>query len=374
MKMKFFKSLVLAASIFAIFGLASCSKKKSDSKAQVSDDSASLVSVKLLTDNAGIDDKSFNQSAWRGIDRFYHNNLLKGKRYDFSICKTQDEFQPQLSTASLDGDDLIIASGFFWANPINAVAKENPNQKYMLIDAISDNLPNVTSALFEEETGSYLVGVIAANQARAEGIQNPKFGFIGGIPSGTITRFEVGFVQGIRSVLPNAEIIDYYANSFSAAELGKIQAKNFFDNGVYCIFTAAGATGSGVIAQAKEYKQRGRNVWVIGVDSDQYEDGIYNDKGDSVVLTSMLKNVDNAVYQVLNELQNGKFVSGKREFNLSQDCVGYSISNDKIDPKAIENAENARADIISGKIKVERTYKDALKRGLVPSGLRAMDD
>lgn len=372
MKMRFYKGLIVVALVAVSF--VSCKKKSNKAPVDDGKNIDNLATVRLLTDNAGIDDKSFNASAWRGIERFYHDGSLKDKKYSYVLCKTQDEFLPTLRQSTDDADSLIIASGFFWADAINTVAKDNPQQRYMLIDAVSDKLPNVCNALFQEETGSYLVGVLAARQAVIEGIPNPKFGFIGGVPSGTITRFEIGFIQGVRSVLPNAEIIDYYANSFSAPELGKVQAKNFYDQGVYCIFTAAGATGSGAIAQAKEYRLKNRNVWIIGVDSDQYEDGIYNDNGDSAVLTSMLKLVENATWQVLNEVQNGKFISGIREFDLGMDCVGYSISNPKLHQAAIEHAENARQDIISGKIQVEKTYRNALRRGLAPSGLRAVDD
>ncbi|HAL18448.1 MAG TPA: BMP family ABC transporter substrate-binding protein, partial [Spirochaetaceae bacterium] len=244
---------------------------------------------------------------------------------------------------------------------------------FMLIDAAGVSLPNVVETLFAEEMGSYLVGVIAAEQAKAEGISNPGFGFVGGVPGATITKFEMGYVQGVRSVFPNARIVDYYANNWGAPELAKAQAKNWFDGGIYCIFSAAGSTGNGVIAQAKEERTRGKKVWAIGVDSDQYEDGLYN-ATDSAVLTSMLKKVENATYQILSEMKDGKFTSGIRVFDLSIDAVGYSDRNALLAKSAKDAAEKARKDILSGKIVVEKTFAGAKAKGLVPASLHAVDD
>ncbi|MDR3138758.1 MAG: BMP family ABC transporter substrate-binding protein, partial [Treponema sp.] len=253
---------------------------------------SSGITVRLLTDATGIDDKSFNAAAWRGILQFYgdtwENARQRGSAYDVVTAQTQDMYIPNLRQATDEQYDLIVTTGFTFADALFEVAGGNPNQKYMIVDVDWINLPNVLNAIFAEHEGSYLAGAAAALKAKADGISNPRFGFIGGIPGATITKFEVGFVQGVLSVFPNAQIVDYYVNDWGNPGLAKTQAKNWYDSGVYAIYSAAGGSGNGTIAQAKEYRAQGRNVWAIGVDSDQHEEGLYN-ATDSAVLTSMLK-------------------------------------------------------------------------------------
>ena len=234
--------------------------------------------IRLLTDATGIDDKSFNAAAWRGIVEFYgdtvDNAAGRGKYYDVVTAQTQDMYIPNLKQAGDEGYDIIMVTGFTWADALGEVAPLYPDQKFVIVDVDWVGQPNVMEFIYSEEQGSYLVGLAAALQAKAEGIANPRFGFIGGVPGGTITKFEMGYVQGLLSVFPNASIVDYYANDWGKPELAKAQAKNWYDSGVYAIFSAAGGTGNGTIAQAKEYRLQGKNVWAIGVDSDQHEDGI----------------------------------------------------------------------------------------------------
>lgn len=238
--------------------------------------------VRLITDATGIDDKSFNAAAWRGILEFYgdtwENQKNRGKLYDVVTCQTQDMYVPNLKQAADKGYDLIITTGFTFANAVGEVAPLYPDQKFMIVDVNWVNKPNLAEYVYSEEQGSFLVGAAAALQAEAEGVKNPKFGFIGGVPGATITKFEMGYIQGIRAVLPNAEIVDYYANDWGAPEKAKAQAKNWYDSGVTTIFSAAGGTGNGTIAQAKEYRVQGKKVWAVGVDSDQYEEGVYGEE------------------------------------------------------------------------------------------------
>ncbi|MCH3916296.1 MAG: BMP family ABC transporter substrate-binding protein [Spirochaetia bacterium] len=340
-------------------------------------ETASKPSVRLLTDATGIDDKSFNAAAWRGILKFYgetwDNTPSRGSLYDVVTAASQDMYIPNLKNAADAGYDLIITTGFTWADALGEVAKQYPDQKFMIVDVNWVNQPNVREYVYTEEQGSYLVGVVAASQAIHDGIQNPRFGFIGGVPGATITKFEMGYIQGIKSILPNAQVVDYYANSWGAPELAKAQAKSWYDNGVYCIFSAAGGTGNGTISQAKEMRLAGKNVWAIGVDSDQYEDGIYAD-GKSAVLTSMLKLVENSTLDALNRISNNTWAAGQIVMSMKDGGVGYSQANKKLDKDAIDAAEKAKAAIIKGDIKVYGVYKDALAAGAVPAGLHALDD
>ncbi len=358
-------AVVLGASL--VFAGGNKESKSSDSR----------PTIRLITDATGIDDKSFNAAAWRGILSYYgetwENQKSRGDRYEVVTCQTQDMYIPVLKQVSDESPDLIVVTGFTFADALGEVAEQYPNQKYMIVDVDWVNKPNVMQFVFTEEQGSFLVGAAAALQAKEDKIANPKFGFIGGIPGATITKFEVGYIQGLRAIIPNAEVVDFYANDWGKPELAKTQAKNWYDNGVYTIYSAAGGTGNGTIAQAKEYRMSGKNVWAIGVDSDQYADGIYEGKK-SAVLTSMLKRVESASIYALKAIETGSFKSGVVSLALKDDGVGISTANPDLSPAVVKKINELQADIISGKIKVIGTYKDALAAGKVPAGLGAKDN
>ena len=340
-------------------------------------ESSNDITTILLTDATGIDDKSFNAAAWRGIVDFYgetvENTPSRGTSYDVITAPTSDQYVPNLKNAADEAYSLVVATGFTWADAVTEVAKLYPEQNFAIIDVSWIGLPNVREYVYAEEQGSYLVGVAAAMQAKEDGIENPKFGFIGGVPGATITKFEVGYIQGLRSVYPDCEIVDYYTNNWGAPELAKAQAKNWYDNGVYCIFSAAGGSGNGTIQQAKEYRIAGKNVWAIGVDSDQYADGIYEGEK-SAVLTSMIKVVESSLLDSLNKLEDGTWEGGVVVMDMTNNGVGYSTKNAELCEAAVKAAEAAKADIMSGKIKVEGKYAAAVAAGLVPANLKAIDD
>jgi basic membrane protein A len=348
-------------------------KKKDEALGPVIDQG---VTVRLLTDFSGVDDKSFNAAAWRGILEFYGDTLAnprqRGKAYDGIAAQNMDMYIPNLWQATDEGYDLIIAAGFTWAEPLDTVAADNPDQKYLIIDVDYLQSPNVMQAVYAEHEGSYLVGVAAALKAQEDGIQNPRFGFIGGVPDPVITKFEVGYVQGILSVIPDAQIIDYYVNSWEDPGLAKMQAKNWYDAGVYAIFSAAGDSGNGTIAQAKEYRAAGRNVWAIGVDSDQFEEGLYNNK-DSAVLTSMLKRVESSVIYALNAVKNNTFKGEVITFDLKADGVGFSTAHPALGKDIVEQLETVKKQIAAGQITIAATLADAMRIPGFPRNLRAID-
>jgi basic membrane protein A len=371
------KKLIVTLLLVSTFAFSAFANGSNEAAPAAAEATSSKPSVILLTDATGIDDKSFNAAAWRGILDFYgetwNNTPSRGDLYDVITAASQDMYIPNLKNAADQGYDLIITTGFTWADAIGEVSKSYPDQNFMIVDVNWVGVPNVREYIYTEEQGSYLVGVVAAEQAVADGIDNAKFGFIGGVPGATITKFEMGYIQGIKSILPNAVIVDYYANSWGAPELAKAQAKNWYDNGVYCIFSAAGGTGNGTISQAKEMRLAGKDVWAIGVDSDQYETGIYTD-GKSAVLTSMLKVVENSSIDALTRVENGTFDGGVVVMNMEDGGVNYSDTNSEINAKAIASAEAAKKSIISGDTMVYGTYKAALAAGVVPEGLSALDD
>lgn len=366
------KRLSLVILALAMVGLTlACAPKKAPEAPE-----AGLPTVRLLTDATGIDDKSFNAAAWRGILDFYgdtwENQAKKGKSYDVMTAQTQDMYIPNLKQASDEKYDLVIVTGFTWADALGEVAPSYPNQKYMIVDVDWVAKPNVMQVTFSEHEGSYLVGVAAALKAKADGIKDPKFGFIGGVPGPVITKFEMGWVQGILSVIPEAKILDYYANDWGKPELAKAQAKNWYDSGVYAIFSAAGGTGNGTIAQAKEYRAQGKNVWAVGVDSDQYQDGVFAE-GKSAVLTSMLKRVETASKVALDRVKAGSFAAEVLVLDTKSEGVGFSDKNPELGADIVAKVNEAKAKIINGEIKVVPTFAAAKEAKLVPGTLQAKD-
>jgi len=365
------KKLFCACLILISLISMSCQKKSGGSAGDMG------VTVRLLTDSSGVDDKSFNAAAWRGILDFYGdtttNQKHKGGAYDWVTTQDQSMYVPNLRMVTDQGYDLIIVNGFTWDESLTIVSNDNPTQKYLIVDVDWVQAGNVMQAVYAEHEGSYLVGVAAALKALEDGIASPRFGFIGGMPSSTITKFEVGYVQGILSIIPDAEIVDYYVNSWDEPGLAKTQALNWYDSGVYAIFSAAGNSGNGTIAQAKEYRLAGKNVWAIGVDSDQYEDGLYNAK-ESAVLTSMVKRVENSVVYALNAVKNNTFSASVVVFDLKADGVGYSAANSALSKNIIDRLELVKAQIASGNINVAATLADSVRLPGFPKNLRAIDD
>ena len=372
--------MVLAVLAVAFVFLAGCQRSSPAASAPAAQSqqapASSDISVRLLTDATGIDDKSFNAAAWRGILEFYGDTWThttkRGTAYEVVTAQTQDMYIPNLRQATDEGYDLIVTTGFTWADALGEVAGGNPRQNYMIVDVDWLSGSNVMQAAYAEHEGSYLVGAAAALKAKEDGA-NPRFGFIGGVPGAVITKFEVGFVQGVLSVSPDAQIVDYYVNSWGEPALAKTQAKNWYDSGVYAIYSAAGGSGNGTIAQAKEYRAAGRNVWAIGVDSDQHEEGLYT-ASDSAVLTSMLKRVETSLIYALTAVKNNTFRGEVVTFDLVKEGVGYSTTNPALSNTIVTQLEALKQRIISGEIKVAATNAQAKQLPGFPQDLKAIDD
>jgi basic membrane protein A and related proteins len=353
--------------LFASLALMSCGNKGSQGVG------IQHMDIILVTEGSGIEDKSFNAAAWRGITGHFGDTpasaTQRGTRYQTLHSASQDQIENNINLATDEEPGLVMGTGFTFAQPIHRTAAVNPQQNYLIIDETDGGLANVRGVLFKEHEGSFLVGAAVALQSLEDGVVDPKFGFLGGMQGDVITRFELGFIQGVHSILPNAIIEDFYADSWGSPEIGKIRAKSWYDNGFYAIFSAAGGTGSGVIAEAKEQRMAGRNVWAIGVDSDQYEDGIYGDNGESAVLTSMLKLVERAVGDALTDIDNKRFEGGNRLYGLAEDGVGFATTNPALSPLVIEQVNAWQARIKSGALSVIGSDTEARNAGIVPAGL-----
>lgn len=355
------KVLKLAlASLMAVSTLAACSKPADDptpdggNEPTVSD----KISVGFVTDMGGINDHSFNETSYKGIQNYgAEAGLVEGKDFSYLQSNNETEYLPNLSTFATEDLDLIVAAGFLFADAIVETAQSYPDQKILIIDV--DYLdpaltPNVQQAAFAEHEGSYLVGVVAGLRAKAAG--KDAVGFVMGQESVTMEKFWAGYQQGVWSVYPECKIYYDNADSFASPEKGKSLAAKQYNQGAYIIFHAAGATGNGVISEAKERALNGEEVWVIGVDTDQYLQGFVDEaQTKSIILTSMMKRVDTASYNACKQVAEGNFKPGPVKYALKDNGVGLPDENPNVTEDELAAVAAATEDVVSGKVKVSET-------------------
>lgn len=305
-----------------------------------SDGSGEGFKIGMVTDVGGVNDKSFNQSAWEALDRLKDET---GAETKFLESKGEADMEPNLNSFVKEGYNLTWGIGMLFEDAMAKVAKENPEAKLAVIDAVV-NEPNVASVTFAEHEGSYLVGVVAGLMTKSN-----KIGFVGGMEIPVITKFEKGFEAGVAAVNPEAKVSVTYAGDFGKPDLGKSIAATMYNDGVDIIFHASGGTGNGVFNEAIERKKNGENVWVIGVDKDQSLEF-----GDEVTLTSMMKGVDAAVSKVSKDLIAGQFAGGTvTELGLKDNAVGLPETSTKNVPAdVLAKVDEYKQKIINGEITV----------------------
>ncbi|MBA3804402.1 MAG: BMP family ABC transporter substrate-binding protein [Acidobacteria bacterium] len=321
-------------------------------------DDPSKVHVGIVFDIGGKDDRSFNAAAFDGVKCAESGKHPDGKPCDktsLGIVLRDVEpgdptsIEPALRAFAERNYNLVIGIGFAQAPILEAVAKDYPNVKFAIVDGVSQ-LPNVASLVFKEHQGSYLVGMIAAKTSKT-GV----LGFVGGMDIPLIHRFATGYEEGARAVNPNIRVIANYVGVTDGAwnnpGRGKELSLAQIGKGADVIFTAAGNSGLGAFDAVEQAgKKDGRAThFVIGVDSNQ------NGVKPGFVLTSMIKRVDNAVYQIVQDVIGGKFEGGIHVFGLEKDGVGFSLdqyNQELITPEVLQEVEASRQKIISGQIQV----------------------
>ena len=334
-------SLVLASCTLAVMAV-SCRPAS-----YAAADDKSKVHVGIVFDIGGKDDRSFNAAAWQGVNR---------AAKDLPIVLRDVEpgdptsIEPAMRAFAERGYDLIIGVGFAQAPQIEAVAKDYPDLNFAIVDGVSQ-LPNVASLIFKEHEGSYLVGMVAAITSKTGTI-----GFVGGMDIPLIHKFETGYEEGAKSVNPKIRIVPNYVGVTDAAwndpVKGKELARTQIEKGADVIFAAAGNSGLGTFDAVEQYGKdsQGRaQRFVIGVDSNQ------NWVKPGFVLTSMVKRVDNAVYQIVKDRVGNHLIGGVHVYGLENEGVGYAVdqyNKDLISQPTIEAVEAAKQKIISGQIKV----------------------
>ncbi|EOS55407.1 BMP family lipoprotein [Paenibacillus barengoltzii] len=302
---------------------------------------ASKIKVGLVTDVGGVNDKSFNQSAWEALTEL---NKETGLQTKYLQSNQSSDYVPNLNQFVQGGYDLTWSIGFDLGDATLEVAQANPNAKLAIIDNVVD-APNVESVTFAENEGSFLVGVVAGLTTKTN-----KIGFIGGAESPVIKRFEVGFQAGVAAVNPDAKVTVTYAGAYDKPDIGKSLATQLFNDGADIIFPAAGQTGNGVFNEAAARNQAGgaNKLWVIGVDKDQSLEF-----GDEVTLTSMMKRVDVAVKNVTQQVIDGTFKGGQvTNLTLKEDGVGLPEENPNLSQEILDKVEEFKQKIINGEITV----------------------
>jgi basic membrane protein A and related proteins len=301
----------------------------------------------IVFDVGGIDDKSFNEAAFRGLNRAKDELAIEVQYYQPSQPADRKTGLRQLASKEFD---VIVGVGFIFSDEIVAMAKDFPNIKFACVDMVdkpdAEIPPNVVGLKFKEEQGAFLAGALAASISKSK-----KVGFIGGMNVPLIHKFEAGYTAGAKHVAPDTEVVVNYAGetpkAFEDPETGKNRAVEQYKSGVDIIFHASGKTGLGVFQAAKEM-----NKLAIGVDSDQWHEA------PNFVLTSMVKGVDVAVFDVIKSVKDGTFTSGKKVFGLAEKGVGivYDENNKSLIPDDVRAKVAAlEQDIIGGKIQVPST-------------------
>jgi basic membrane protein A len=339
--------------------------------------------VGVVTDVGGRGDGSFNDSALRGLELWAAGKVMEGGRYREATpeevkaslpealasrsppvqplaveplvlqSKVQEEYEPNLQLLVDQGVALAVGVGYMLEPAVETVARRNPDSRFLLIDSVlldsagkPVKLPNVRTTVFREEEGSFLVGALAGLVSKGG-----KVGFVGGTEVPLIKRFEAGFRAGVLATRPDATPLVAYTGTFDNVAAGKQVAQDLLSKGADVVFHAAGSDGLGVIQAVKEARAAGRQVWAIGVDSDQAH------LAPDAILTSMVKRVDLAVYDAVRALTEGRFEAGDVALGLKEG--GVDMAPVRVDfpgkAEALARVEALRQKVAGGAVKVPTT-------------------
>ena len=336
--MKFKKIVTIAmAGIMTASFLTGCG-----SNTESTNNGSDKVTVAMVSDVAGINDQSYNQSAWEGLERAKKELGIEIKYLE---SKQDSDYATNVETLADEEVDLIIGVGSKLADTIKDAAENYPDQKFAIIDETYDEIPsNVKSVLFESEQASYLVGLIAGKMSETKNV-----GFIGGLDIPVINTFKYGYMAGVKAADANCEIQAQYANSFNDQAKGKAITNQMISKGADVVFTAAGDVGTGSMEAIKE-----ANKYGIGVDRDQ------SDLAPQNILTSAIKRVDVGMYETVKELVEGKFQGGtSTTYGLEQNGIGIADTTSNLVPQDVLDFVNEKIEELkAGKISVPKTEEE----------------
>jgi basic membrane protein A and related proteins len=331
-----FKNLALFFTIL-VCGMASCTASF-----------AAPIKVGLVLDKGGKDDKSFNSAAYKGATKAEQDLKIELKYVEATDTNAIENLHRAFARKNFD---LVIGIGFAQAEAVKKVAAQFPSVKFAIVDG-DITAPNVRSLLFADHEGSFLIGAAAALKSK-----DGKVGFIGGMDIPLIRRFHLGYEAGAKHINPKAQVVTNYVGVTNEAWNNPAKAKELalaqISQGADVIFVAAGASGSGVFDAVEEKKK-----FAIGVDSNQ------NWMKPGFILTSMMKRVDVAVYNTIQDMQNGKFTAGAVHYGIKDKGVDYALddNNKKIlTPDIAKKMDDLKTQITAGKIKVPDYYTQGKK-------------
>ncbi|WP_106182574.1 BMP family lipoprotein [Prauserella shujinwangii] len=344
---------LVAIAAAGVLALAACGGS-GDSGAgnQDSGGGSDALKVGLAYDIGGRGDQSFNDSAARGLDKAKQEFGVDATELEATQGETDAQKEDRLRQLAENGFNPIIAVGFAYAGPVGAVAKDFPDVKFAIVDDFTEGVdtgPNIANLTFAEHEGSFLVGAAAALKSETGNV-----GFVGGVNTPLIQKFEAGYTAGVKAVDPDAKVQVKYLTQppdfggFNDPAKGETAANGMLDAGADVIYAAAGGSGSGVFRAAKE-----KGAYGIGVDSDQYNQPALADVKD-VIMTSMVKNVDTAVYDFIKSVNDGQFQAGQQVYDLESGGVDYSTSGGMVDDIKAK-LDEYKEKIISGEIEVPST-------------------
>jgi len=342
---------VLGAVLFAAcLGLSGCGSSGGSGEAQTTGSTgttaptpvAKKLKIGLVFDSGGRGDKSFNDSAYRGLERAVKELGVEEKAVD---SQKESDYEGNIDVLAGQKCDLIFAIGISMQTALKNIAPKYPDMKFAIVDAPVE-LPNVRSLVFKEEEGSFLAGYVAGLMSKSG-----KIGFVGGMEIPLIKKFQAGYEAGAKTANPAIEVLPAkYTGSWSNQDLGKQCAKTLYGQGADIVYHASGRCGMGVIEAARE-----ENKFAIGVDSDQ------DYLAEGRVLTSMVKKVDEAVFLTIKDLQDGKWDGGTKVYDLKAGGVGLSemkFTKDVIGAENLAKVDAVKAKIVSGELKVPSTPEE----------------
>jgi basic membrane protein A and related proteins len=306
---------------------------------------AADIKPAIIYDLGGKFDKSFNEAAYNGAEKFKAETGIEYREFEIANDAQREQ---ALRRFANDGNSPIVMAGFNWAASLEKLASEYPDTKFAIIDMVVDK-PNVKSIVFKEQEGSYLVGVLAGLASKSKTV-----GFVGGMDIPLIHKFACGYVGGAKSTGEDVKVLEAYTGTTPDAWNDPVKGgeitKSQIDQGADVVYHAAGGTGVGVLQAAADAGKLG-----IGVDSNQ------NMLQPGKVLTSMLKRVDVAVYDAFTAAKDDKFEFGVSNLGLKEDGVGYALdenNKDLITPEMLDAVEKVKADIIAGNVQVHDYMTD----------------
>lgn len=328
-----------------------------------------VLKVGMSTDSGTIDDKSFNQGCWEGILKS-QKELGTDVKYLQPAGETEADYLKEIGNLYDAGYKFIVLPGFKFESAVHKAQDKYKDANFVIIDgeprddsgntSVADN---TIAIYFAEEQAGFLVGVAASVE-----LKEGELGFIGGMESSAVQKFNWGFQQGVayanenlgtNTTIKPENVV--YEGTFTNVAGGTQIAAQMYDRGVKAIFAAAGGVSAGVITEAKTRANGGEEVWVIGVDSDQYNDGVYED-GKSIVLTSAIKKVDTATFDMAKAYKEGKFPGGESlTFDVTNDGVGIPAENPNLSDETIKVVSEVQEKLKAGEIKVSGEQGNLIK-------------